>query len=311
MYPVRIGEKTGGTTMFKKLLGGLTSTAVVAGLVSAGVIATAAPAAADFTVSPYNPSKDNPTLASQCGLDFGLVLDSSGSIGNTGITNLKLAADAFVDSLKDTGSRVAVTSFSTTSPGVGGTNLPPTALTSANLATVKASYSGLSSSGWTNWEDGLLKMQNYYPPAQTWNPKLMVFITDGNPNTIGNGPGNNAGPDGSTTAVNPAIAIANAMKTSSSQTKMFGVAVGNNITLNPIRAITNTTAYNGSNFPTAGYVTTTDYAALAQQLKELAVDLCAPSLTITKEVKTPDNPNFVTANGWTFDTTVTIPGRSR
>ena len=136
----------------------------------------------------------------------------------------------------------------------------------------------------------------------------MVFITDGNPNTIGNGPGNNASPDGSTTAVNPAIAIANGMKTDG--TKMFGIAVGGSINLNPIKAITNETAYNGSNFPTAGYVLIDDYAELTQQLKELAVDLCAPSLTITKLADTPDTQGFQPANGWTFDTTVTIPGAS-
>ncbi|MBK6761959.1 MAG: VWA domain-containing protein [Micrococcales bacterium] len=268
-------------------------------------MATATPAAAAFTISPYNQSTDNPTLASQCGLDFGLVLDSSGSIGNTGIANLKTAANAFVDSLVDTGSKVAVTSFSTTSPGTGGTNLAPTALTSANLTTVKNSYNNLSSNGFTNWQDGLTKM-DAFGGWTSGAPDLMVFITDGNPNTIGNGPGNNASPDGSTTAVNPAITIANGMKTDG--TKMFGIAVGSNITLNPIMAITNQTAYNGSNFPTAGYVQTNDYAALAQQLKELAVDLCAPSLTITKLADTPDTQGFQPANGWTFDTTVTIPG---
>ncbi len=292
--------------MFRKFLGGLTSTAVVAGMVAAGVVATATPAAAAFTISPYNQSTDNPTLASQCGLDFGLVLDSSGSIGDTGIANLKTAANAFVDSLVDTGSKVAVTSFSTTSPGTGGTNLAPTNLTAANVNTIKNSYSNLQSDGWTNWQDGLTKMQAYFPQFTGGSPDLMVFITDGNPNTIGNGPGNNASPDGSTTAVNPAISIANSMKTSG--TKMFGIAVGGNITLNPIMAITNQTAYNGSNFPTAGYVQTDDYAALAQQLKELAVDLCAPSLTITKLADTPDTQGFQPANGWTFDTTVTIPG---
>ena len=84
-------------------------------------------------------------------MEFGLVLDSSGSIGDTGIANLKTAANAFVDSLVDTGSKVAVTSFSTTSPGTGGVNLAPTALTSANLPTVKNSYDNLNSNGCTNW----------------------------------------------------------------------------------------------------------------------------------------------------------------
>ena len=87
--------------MFRKLLSGLTSTAVVAGLATAGAVAVAAPAAAvdTFNIPPYKDSQNNPTLASQCGLDFGLVLDASGSIGDTGIANLKTAADAFVDAL--------------------------------------------------------------------------------------------------------------------------------------------------------------------------------------------------------------------
>ena len=101
--------------MFRKLLGGLTSTAVVAGLVTAGAVATASPAAAVPAV-PQVPGFDtqtaNPDLASKCGLNFGLVLDSSGSIGDTGMVNLKLAADAFVESLVDTGSKASVTSFS-------------------------------------------------------------------------------------------------------------------------------------------------------------------------------------------------------
>ena len=121
--------------MFRKLLSGLTSTAVVAGLATAGAVAVAAPAAAvdTFNIPPYKDSQNNPTLASQCGLDFGLVLDASGSIGDTGIANLKTAADAFVDALVDTGSNVAVTSFSTGSPGDGGTNLEPTALTGLRI----------------------------------------------------------------------------------------------------------------------------------------------------------------------------------
>ncbi|MBK6761965.1 MAG: VWA domain-containing protein [Micrococcales bacterium] len=278
-------------------------------------MATATPAAASFQVpvAPgsgdsgfYNTSSDNPTLPSQCGLDFGLVLDSSGSIGNTGIANLKTAANAFVDSLVDTGSRVAVTSFSTSSPGTGGTNLAPTALTSANLNTIKNSYANLSSNGWTNWQDGLVKMDAFGGWTGS-SPDLMVFITDGNPNTTNTStPGQYN--DGAKAAVNPAITIANGMKADG--TKMFGIAVGSSISLNPIMAITNQTAYNGSNFPIAGYVQTNDYAALAQQLKELAVDLCAPSLTITKLADTPDTQGFQPANGWTFDTTVTIPGAS-
>ena len=281
-----------------KVFGTLTALGVTASLLTVGTAASA-------TTQDYTPSLPNPTLEAQCGLDFGLVLDSSGSIGNAGIADLKDATDAFVDALVDTGSTVAVTSFSTSSPGSGGANLSPTALTSANLASIKASYSGLNSDGWTNWEDGLDKMHDYFPPAQSWQPKLIVLITDGNPNTTNtSSPGQY--PDGSPAAVNPAISIANDMKTAGA--KMFGIAVGDSINIGPITKISNDTAYNGSNFATAGYVQTDDYEALAGQLKELAVDLCAPSLTITKLVDTPTTQGFVPADGWTFDTTVTIPG---
>ena len=291
--------------MFRKLLSAVTSTAVVAGLVTAGAVATATPAAAVYTIPPFNQSTDNPPLNSQCGLDFGLVLDSSGSIGDAGIQNLVKASNAFVDALVDTGSKVAVTSFSTSSPGSGGTNLAPTALTSANLVNpIKNSYSGLNSDGWTNWQDGLLKMQNFFPQFSGGAPDLIVFITDGNPNTTNSSGGGNREPDSQ--ATNAAISITNSMK--SSGTKMFGVAVGSGIpNLDPIRAVTGTTPYDGTNFKTAGYMTATDYTTLQKEIEKIAADLCGSSLTITKQEKTPASASFVPGSGWSFATTVKIP----
>src|SRR5690606_15041027 len=138
----RPGDPQEALMKHTKVLAALTSLGVTASMMAFGGAAAA-------TTQDYTPSLPNPQLEAQCGLDFGLVLDSSGSIGNTGIQNLKNATDAFVDALVDTGSTVAVTSFSTSSPGSGGANLTPTALTSANLAGIKASYSGLNSDGWT------------------------------------------------------------------------------------------------------------------------------------------------------------------
>src|SRR5690606_39295780 len=94
---------------------------------------------------------------------------------------------------------------------------------------------------------------------------------------------------------------------------MFGIAVGSNITLNPVRAITNTTAYNSGpppNFSNAGYTTSTNYATLKADLEQIAADLCGSTVKITKKIDTPDTDGFVNAdatNKWTFDTTVTIP----
>ncbi len=63
----------------------------------------------------------------------------------------------------------------------------------------------------------------------------------------------------------------------------------------------------GSNFADAGFTTTTSYETLAKTLKKIAVQLCAPSLTITKVVTSADNPEPTPADGWTFATTITIP----
>lgn len=282
--------------MFKKRM---VSAVSVVGLI-AGLAVAATPATA--TVTPPVP---NPPLTAKCGLDFALILDSSGSIGTEGMENLKAASNAFVDSLADTGSQVSVTSFSTQSPGwsfVGGQyvqlpNLAPTDLTTANLPDIKTSYKDLASSGLTNWQDGLLKSQgsfNGFTPNGA--PDLAVFITDGWPNTT-NGGGDPLG---------EAVKIADQMKTAG--VHMFGIGVGS-VNADPIKAITSTTQMlpDGSNFAEAGYTTSTSYGELATTLKKIAVQLCAPSLTVTKVVTSSDNPEPTPAEGWTFDTTATIP----
>ncbi len=100
--------------------------------------------------------------------------------------------------------------------------------------------------------------------------------------------------------------IADQMKTAG--VHMFGIGVGQ-VSPGAIKAVTSSTEMlaDGSNFATAGYTTTTDYAALAKTLKTIAVQLCAPSLTITKVITSSENPEPTPADGWTFDTTVTIP----
>lgn len=82
-------------------------------------------AAAGAQPSNYDARSVNPPLAARAGLDFALVLDTSGSMGIEGIAHLKAAVDAFVMALVDTGSSVSVTSFSTVSPGLGGVNRLP------------------------------------------------------------------------------------------------------------------------------------------------------------------------------------------
>ncbi|MCB0901808.1 MAG: VWA domain-containing protein [Actinobacteria bacterium] len=282
----------------KRIVSAASTLAVIAGLAIAAAPATA-------TVTPPVP---NPPLNAKCGLNFALILDSSGSIGTEGMENLKDASDAFTEALVDTGSMVSVTSFATQSPGYidynwpnpsPGQNLAPTALTSANLPTIQGSYGNLVSYGSTNWQDGFLKSQatfSGFAPATA--PDLAVLITDGYPNTTNGGIGDPLG---------EAVKIANEMK--NADVHMFGIGVGEGVNTSAIKAVTSDIELlaDGSNFADAGFTTTTSYETLAKTLKKIAVQLCAPSLTITKVVTSADNPEPTPADGWTFATTITIP----
>ena len=63
----------------------------------------------------WQESRANPSPPSSCGLDVALLLDLSGSVGSA-VTNLKAAADTFVNALVGTPSRASLFSFCTVSP---------------------------------------------------------------------------------------------------------------------------------------------------------------------------------------------------
>lgn len=248
-----------------------------------------------FAATTSSPSPaPNPDLPDSCGLDFALVLDKSGSIGDAGIANLKAAADAFTSALKDTGSEVSVTSFDQDASLLR----PAMALTSANLATIQGSYSGLASDGWTNWKRGLEVGLGSFGGFSDQPVELTIVITDGNPNTVDP---NNGGefPDGSPGALDPAILQANAIKGTPSH--MFVVAVGPNVSLGPIQAISGGTAFDGSNIATADYMTSTNYASLADDLQLVAKALCGGNVIIHKQVGAAF-PGVAGGAGWEFST---------
>ncbi|WP_152030968.1 VWA domain-containing protein [Agromyces aureus] len=247
-----------------------------------------------FAVAADSPAPDpNPDLPNSCGLDFALILDKSGSIGDGGMANLKSAANAFTNALKDTGSQVSVTAFDQDASQL----LPATDLTAANLGTVQGSYSGLSSDGWTNWKRGLEVGHGTFGGFDDRPVELTIVITDGNPNTVDPDNGGEF-PDGSPGALDPAILEANSIKGEPSH--MFVVAVGD-IDLGPIQAISGSEAFTGSNITTADYMTTTDYSSLADSLKLVAKALCGGNVIIHKQVGIafPGTPGGA---GWEYST---------
>jgi len=234
-------------------------------------------------IQPVNPAP-NPPLNRSCGLDIALVLDVSGSINDTELGQMKTAFNGFVDAFRPaTPTQFSVTEFSTTANVLQ-------AFTD-DATDVKAAINLANDNGHTNWEDGLIKARGTFDPRPA-NPDLVVFASDGLPNTIGNGPADNAAPDGSIAAMNPAVTAANAVKADG--TRIITLGIGDNLSTANLERISSADA-----------VITSDFSNLAASLAELANELCGGTITVQKLVdadgnlNTPDDQTPV--EDWEFD----------
>lgn len=114
-----------------------------------------------------------------------LVLDRSGSMTGTPLSNMKLGAKTFIDVIDEStdgakdgqigsGSRMAVVSFSNLA--TADTQL----ITSVD--DLKAAVDALSAGGTTNHADAFSKATELFDPA-SGNAKVIVMFTDGNTTT--------------------------------------------------------------------------------------------------------------------------------
>lgn len=164
----------------------------------------------------------------QCGVNVALLVDLSTSVRQTSgaQTQVRNAAAGVVDALTGTPSQVAIHTFGTKSPApeTANTNLGLTSVaTSADAAPVRAKAQSLSTgpgddgTWYTNWDDGLWKLQ---PMSSQLD--AVIMITDGMPTRYGpNG-------DGSSTRfieMENAIASANALKAPGKGRSGDGVSV--------------------------------------------------------------------------------------
>ncbi len=154
---------------------------------------------------------DNPEVPEECGLNVTLVLDASGSIGNSN-DEVRNAARAFLDALKDTGSSGRVVDFATKARQTA----PMTLITSASLGQGGAhdsalrSYYEFGSSGGSGSSGSYRTYRggdrdptrdNSYGETRSGNPQytnwqqaleesegqgtqLVIFITDGDPTAV-------------------------------------------------------------------------------------------------------------------------------
>lgn len=129
----------------------------------------------------------SPTFAatrSRCGGNFGLLVDTSGSIGGN-MSYVRSGVTAFIDAFAGTPIRLQVVRFSSTSSTLGsgaGWTRYFDMLVESDVAELKSLVTGLSSTGSTNWEDGFFRMfLNADGSVQSTLPDTLVFFTDGMP----------------------------------------------------------------------------------------------------------------------------------
>jgi len=321
---------------------------LTAGLVAAGAfVLPATPAAAAVTPAP------NPPIEKACGIDVTLVLDASGSVNSShAVENVRDAGRSFLDALQDTNSTARVIQFATVSQELAGRGLidadsmasggalgqaisgyynPKPPVTGYSVKSLKSSGDPTKASGWdTASSDQYTNWQQTLKQTATEVPKLVVFVTDGdptaydfdrngdpfypsNPPTVGINTDRNAA--GAQITIDRAVEAANAVKAKGSRILTVGVgnALQNSASVQRLQQVSGPNiARTADEFD----ITTTD-VALVQNFEDLeaairgvVLDLCSPSLTIRKLAQTAGSADYTPAQGWDFTTTPTVTSGS-
>jgi len=310
------------------------TTAAAIAVIGLPVVGAAAASAAIPTVTA------NPDLAAQCGLDIGLVLDASGSIKSAGAEQaVRDAATAFLTPLVGTNTNAGIISFATAMTTHATVPMGP--LTSGTFSTYTSEiskYAVSSTNQTTNWDIALRTAQADFVGSAGDRPNvpnLIVFVTDGAPNTYGGTTGSTdtggttyKQPDGNDTVLTPAINDANLIK-DPGKTHILTVGVGAGLNgatanINALADVSGKDVYNPANvtlppgfnagalnMATTDMILAKNYTDLSGALTAAANKLCQGSLTINKLASTPANPGvYAAANGWKFGATPSAASKS-
>ena len=274
---------------FRRLL----AASAAGSLVAATAFVGASPAAAE----PVEPAP-NPSLPDRCGLDLGIVLDLSNSLSDADVAKSKEAAKGVVDTLTGTPSSVGVQTFATFAPAGSNADLDLTSIADAGAAEgIKSSIDGLdrpdNRDGGTNWDRGIAQTQGKGYDA-------VLFVTDGKPTaygTPGEGENTDRGTQFDQIDLDTAITSANGVK--GENTKMVGIAVGSDPTVENIVQISGPEE-------NSDYYSADDYDQLGERLRKIAAATCEGSVTVLKKTQIGEAEPEA-AEGWDFSATNAAP----
>ncbi|MFZ6035881.1 MAG: SdrD B-like domain-containing protein [Patescibacteria group bacterium] len=237
----------------------------------------------------------NPPLGNACGLDITLVFDGSGSIDGTEYGQMQTAFNGFVDAfIPGTPTIMSVVEFAT--DAVLRQGFTGNATTLHNEINENRVQPG---GQYTNWEDGLWRARQVLlndaneRPAK---PDVVIFASDGNPNTIGiDGAGTNNNAGGETNAVNAAVVRANELKNDG--VRIVALGIGNDLDVANLQKISGpVVANNAAEITVTSDVIKADFNTLASVLSELADELCGGKILVQKQIDA-NNDGIVDVDG--------------
>ena len=239
----------------------------------------------------YSTVANNPVLPQTCGIDIVLVMDTSGSIDGTELTQMKNAYNGFIDALlPGTPTQMAIVDFDTAGFVAQGFT--------ASAASLHTAVNAAVADGLTNWEDGLRDARGLFPNRAD-KPDLIIFASDGDPNTIGTNGFTSFVGEGP--AVHAAIVQADLAKNAGIRIQTLGIGTDPNVS-------------NLESISSFDATTTTNFMQLEDDLFDLAVTLCGGTVSVHKLIDADGNPGTTgdqtSQAGWIFNANVTSAGDS-
>lgn len=139
----------------------------------------------DLSTSNFSDPPSFGATRSRCGGNFAMLVDTSGSIGDTNMASVRTGITAFINAFAGTPIKLEIVRFSATSSTLGagsGWSRYYDMLVESDVTDLKAQVTTLSSSGGTNWEDGMFRIfKNSDGSVQSVLPDTLIFFTDGMP----------------------------------------------------------------------------------------------------------------------------------
>ena len=243
--------------------------------------------------------RENPELPTSCALNFGILVDLSGSVASTpgATTQIRTALNSFVAALKGSAAKVEIHTFgdNTPAPGTGNVNRN---LVSVNSDQLPGWINGITpvSGQATNWDAGLA---GFFPGATAGQLNSVLVLTDGYPTQYGGVGGRPLdGPGNATRLIEVENAVASANYLKSKDVKITAVGIGSGAATGS--HTTNLKVISGDT-EGSDYVTLANYSQLTDQLTSLVKTACEGTVSVTKRILNGSGTDIGPGPNWTVD----------